>query len=433
MASTVSSDAPTEWRERSSRPDVVPSRGHSTWEHLFELRGRGVYESAHRATYDQPMAGGIPMIDLFAGCGGMTQGFVNEGFEPLLAVEWDQAAAATYAANFGEDHVVAGDIAEVKTADIPSARLIIGGPPCQGFSNLGLKNLDDPRNQLWREYMRFVQAAEPEVFVVENVDRFSKSPEFQMLLAEAENGALKGYKLTHAVLNAADYGVAQRRKRTIVIGSRIGEIPMPAPTHAKNPEPGSNLLPWRTLRDVIGKVPVEPGDTELPDSHETYFGARFPGPFKGLDIHIKRQPQPRSLERYSYVPPGGGRFNVPTELLPRCWREKPTGTTDVMGRGRWDAPSVTIRTEFFKPEKGQYLHPQWEPARVQERAPEWITGDPKRSVNRVITHYEASLIQDFPPNFQWVGTKIQIAKQIGNAVPVGLASAIARHVRVHLH
>lgn len=372
------------------------------------------------------------MIDLFAGCGGMTRGFANEGFEPLLAVEWDRAAAATYAANFGEDHVVAGDIAEVKTEDIPKARLIIGGPPCQGFSNLGLKNLDDPRNQLWREYMRFVEAAQPEVFVVENVDRFSKSPEFQMLLGETENGILKDYKLTHAVLNAADYGVAQRRKRTIVIGSRIGEIPMPEPTHAKSPEPGSGLAPWRTLRDVIGHIHEEPSTTELPESFQTYFGASFPGPFKGPDIHIKRQPQPKSLERYSYVPPGGGRFDVPTELLPRCWREKPTGTTDVMGRGRWDAPSVTIRTEFFKPEKGQYLHPQWEPASVQERAPQWIKGDPERSVNRVITHYEASLIQDFPMDFQWVGTKIQIAKQIGNAVPVGLAAAIARHVRHYL-
>lgn len=377
---------------------------------------------------------GIPMIDLFAGCGGMTQGFAREGFESTLAVEWDTAAAATYAANHdpSQTHVISGDIADVKTEDIPQAQVIIGGPPCQGFSNLGLKELNDPRNQLWREYMRFVRAAEPEIFVVENVDRFSKSPEFQMLLAEADHGVLKGYELTHAVLNAADYGVAQRRKRTIVIGSRVGKIAMPAPSHAKDPVPDSGLLPWRTLRDVIGGLPVDPATTELPESVETYFGATFPGTFKGLDIHIKRRPMPKSLERYSYVPPGGGRFDVPTDLLPRCWREKPTGTTDVMGRGRWDAPSVTIRTEFFKPEKGQYLHPQWEPAAGQDQNSRWIKGDPQRSVDRVITHYEASLIQDFPPDYQWVGTKIQIARQIGNAVPGGLAQAIARHVKPYL-
>ena len=372
------------------------------------------------------------MIDLFAGCGGMTQGFASEGFEPILAVEWDRAAAATYAANWGEDHVIPGDIAEVATEDIPRARVIIGGPPCQGFSNLGLKKLEDPRNQLWREYMRFVEAAQPDIFVIENVDRFSKSPEFQMLLDEAAHGVLKDYTLTHGVLNAADYGVAQRRKRTIVIGSRGDKIEMPAPTHAKAPLPGSDLLPWKTLRDVIGGLPIDPADTELPKSTETYFGTPMPGPFKGLALHIKRRPLPKSLERYSYVPPGGGRFDVPTELLPRCWREKPTGTTDVMGRGRWDAPSVTIRTEFFKPEKGQYLHPQWEPAAVQDPESPWIKGDPRRSVDRVITHYEASLIQDFPSTYQWVGTKIQIARQIGNAVPGGLARAIARHIKPYL-
>lgn len=378
------------------------------------------------------MTTGIPMIDLFAGCGGMTQGFVDEGFDPLLAVEWDRAAAATYAANFGEDHVIAGDIAAVETRDIPKARVIIGGPPCQGFSNLGLKDLNDPRNQLWREYMRFVGAAQPEIFVIENVDRFSKSPEFQMLLAEAERGALKDYELTHAVLNAADYGVAQRRKRTIVIGSRVGKVEMPEATHARKPAEGSGRKPWRTLRQVIGGLPVDPESSELPDSVTTYFGSPFPGAFKGRDIHIKRNPLPKSRERYSYVPPGGGRFDVPTELLPRCWREKPTGTTDVMGRGRWDAPSVTIRTEFFKPEKGQYLHPQWVPALDQDPESRWIKGDPTRSVDRVITHYEASLIQDFPKDFQWVGTKIQIARQIGNAVPGGLARALARRIKPYL-
>ena len=101
-----------------------------------------------------------------------------------------------------------------------------------------------------------------------------------------------------------------------------------------------------------------------------------------------------------------------------------------MGRMRWDFPSHTIRTEFFKPEKGAYLHPQWVPGR-QRRGddPRFIKGDPKLSVNRVVTHYEASLIQDFPRDYLWVGSKIAIAKQIGNAVPSGLARAIARQVR----
>ncbi|WP_407320113.1 DNA cytosine methyltransferase [Isoptericola halotolerans] len=373
------------------------------------------------------------MIDLFAGCGGMTLGFADEGFVPVLAVEWDRSAAATYAANFGEEHVIAGDIAGVRDVVIPPADLMIGGPPCQGFSNLGLKRLDDPRNQLWREYMRFIMKARPQVFVIENVDRFSKSPEFQMLTDEVERGMLKNYELSFGVLNAADFGVAQRRRRTIVIGSRVGKIELPSPTHARSPEPGSGLMPWRTVRDRIGGLPTRPGSTELPESVTEFFGEAMPGVFKGLDIHFRRDPRPLSLERYSYVPPGGGRFDVPTELLPRCWREKPTGTTDVMGRMRWDFPSHTIRTEFFKPEKGSYLHPQWVPdQRRRDDDRIFIKGDPNLSVDRVVTHFEASLLQDFPEDYQWVGSKIAIAKQIGNAVPSGLARAIARQVRPYI-
>lgn len=358
----------------------------------------------------------LTMIDLFAGCGGMTVGFVKEGFTSLLAVEWDRAAAATYAVNFGEKHTFWGDIADVTTDMIPHVDVVIGGPPCQGFSNLGNKSATDPRNQLWREYLRVVTTARPKVFILENVDRFSKSPEFQMLLDESDHGVISEYELTWAVLLAADYGVAQRRPRTIVIGSRIGRIEPPPATHSKMG--GGGLPSWETVRSRIGKLPFSPSTTELPASRVEVFGEVLPGPFKGLDIHFGRNPVAKSLARYDHVPPGGGRFNVPFDLLPRCWQEKPTGTTDVMGRMRWDAPSLTIRTEFFKPEKGQYLHPQWE-----EHGPR---------VNRVITHYEASLLQDFPPDFIWCGTKTEIAKQIGNAVPSGLAAAIARHIRPHL-
>jgi len=358
------------------------------------------------------------LIDLFAGCGGMTRGFVGEGFVPVQAVEWDLAAAATYAANFGEDHMFWGDIADWKTTDIPEVDVVIGGPPCQGFSNLGSQDVRDPRNKLWREYLRVVAAARPKVFVLENVQRFLKSSEFQLLLDEADHGIISDYTLSPGVLLAADFGVAQRRPRAIVIGSRIGEIPLPAPTHSKGGAGG--LRPWETVSSRIRGLPERLQTTELPGSKEPFFGQVLPGIFKSTDLHFGRQPRELSLARYDSVPPGGGRFDVPDHLLPRCWREKKTGTTDVMGRMRWDAPSLTIRTEFFKPEKGQYLHPQWDAKR------------PSRRVNRVITHQEASRLQDFPEDFVWCGSKIEIAKQIGNAVPVGLAAALARHVAASL-
>jgi DNA (cytosine-5)-methyltransferase 1 len=254
--------------------------------------------------------------------------------------------------------------------------------------------------------------------VIENVDRFLSSSEFQLLVGEAHHGVIKEYELSYGVLLAADHGVAQRRPRTIVIGSRVGRIPLPLSTHARKPAQGAAA--WRTVRDRIGRLPEHIETTELPAARTEFFGQTIPGTFKGLDLHFGRRPRELSLRRYDCVPPGGGRFDLPKELLPRCWRDKPTGTTDVMGRMRWDAPSLTIRTEFFKPEKGQYLHPQWEP------------DDSSRRANRVITHLEAALLQDFPDDFLWCGSKIEIAKQIGNAVPVGLAHAIARQVRAYL-
>lgn len=377
-------------------------------------------------TCDDPRRKGSPplgsgcvptLVDLFAGCGGLTSGFVAAGFEPALAVEWELSAAATYAANIGEDHIRWCDIADVQSSDVPSADVVIGGPPCQGFSNLGTKNPDDPRNKLWKEYVRIVLAANPQAFVLENVDRFSKSTEFALLMDALNGGSLRRWKhFEWKVLNAADYGIPQRRQRTILIASRVGPVALPAVTHAK--EPTGDLLPWTTVRSEIAGLPERPATTDLPNSTVTMFDGRsVPGIFKGEEIHIGRRPKAMSLERYDSIPPGGGRFDLPDHLMPNCWAKKMTGTTDVMGRMRWDAPSLTIRTEFFKPEKGQYLHPQWD------------AETPSKRVNRPITHYEASLLQTFDTDYMWCGKKIEIAKQIGNAVPPRLAAAIATSVK----
>lgn len=361
------------------------------------------------------------MIDLFAGCGGMTRGFVDaKDYKPVMSVEFDLHAAATYAANFGESHTYYDDIANIDNSEIPQVDLIIGGPPCQGFSNLGSRNVDDPRNKLWKQYIRFVQHAAPKVFVIENVDRFFSSSEFALLKHEARpEGRLKNYTLSAGFLLAADFGVPQRRKRTIVIGSRIGTIPLPIPTHAP-PDTLDDLPAWHTTRDVLTGLPKIPPIRDLPDSTIDMFGEDVPGAFKSVDLHIGRNPTPVSVERYRHIPPGGGRFDLPDHLLSRCWREKKTGTTDVMGRMRWDMPSLTVRTEFYKPEKGQYLHPQWD------------RDSPEDSVDRPITHLEAARLQSFPDSFVWCGTKIQIAKQIGNAVPPMLAEAIAHHLKPYL-
>ncbi|MCL8025036.1 DNA cytosine methyltransferase [Nocardioides bruguierae] len=211
------------------------------------------------------------LLDVFAGCGGMTRGFKDAGFDPIFAVEFDRAAAATYAANFG-DHIHAGDIADVSPEQIPPVDVMVGGPPCQGFSALGLRNVDDPRNDLWREYLRFVGTAHPKVFVLENVQRFRRSPQHQMLLDEAQGGSLQEYTLTSAVVVASDYGVAQKRPRTIVIGSRIGRIDVPAPTHSR--EPGLGTVRWEGVRSRIEPLMDTPTRAELPSATPSRSPAR---------------------------------------------------------------------------------------------------------------------------------------------------------------
>lgn len=349
----------------------------------------------------------IRTIDLFAGAGGLTLGFESANdeqrsvrFEPVLAVEHDSAAALTYKTNFATS-VIDGDIESVDPSTYPEAELILGGPPCQGFSPLGRDRDDRSRtalNSLWEHYLAAVIKVEPLAFVIENVPEFQKSAEFaELRLRMGSHPLLKGYGYRYGVLNAVDYGVPQRRRRGIFVAVRgLDEVPWPPPpTHGD-----SSLLarPYRTVRDAIGDLPPLP-TTDTPVMRDDR-----------QDLHIRRNPRGTSLERYRAIPEGGNRFDLQRsrpDLTPPCWLNKPTGTTDVMGRLWWDRPALTIRTEFYKPEKGRYLHP---------------------AQHRPITHREAARLQTFPDDFVFEGTKIEIARQIGNAVPPALARAIAQHL-----
>lgn len=356
------------------------------------------------------------LLDLFAGCGGMTRGFVDAGFDLVGAIEYDHAAASTYAANFGEDHVHCGDIAEF--TNVPTARVVIGGPPCQGFSNLGKRDPADARNKLWRDFVRVVLSADCDVFVMENVDRFAKSFEFVMLKLETgDAGRLADYEVQTFTLNAADFGVAQRRIRTFVVGSRIGRVE--APDHTNFREPKKDQKRWRSLRQALKGFPEIANPTpDLPDSFTEYFGGEVPGEFKLRDINVGRTYQDKSIQRYDLIPPGGNRTALPEDLLYECWKGH-RGSHDVLGRLEWSKPALTIRTEFFKPEKGRYLHPQWDKGG-------------RRRFNRALTHAEAALIQGFDDRHLWCGTKVQIARQIGNAVPPPLAHAVAKKIAQQL-
>jgi DNA (cytosine-5)-methyltransferase 1 len=311
----------------------------------------------------------------------MTRGFVDSGyFKPLLAIEVDADAADTYRANFG-DHVVRLPIEDVE--DIPRADVLIGGPPCQGFSPLNRAVVGFERRGLWRQYLRALKLVEPRAFVMENVPELLRSAEYGEFKKRARN---LGYTVEERVLNAADFGVPQRRLRAIAIGVRSDTVPWPEATHDEQT--------WVTFRRAVAGLPERPS---------------------GIDWHRKRSPRPESVLRYKAVPAdGGNRFEMQAKLdseelghlVPRCWREKPTGTTDVFGRLWWDRPAVTIRTEFHKPEKGRYLHP---------------------SAHRPITLREAARCMSFKDTFVFPEDQAMtsVARQIGNAVPPLLARRIA--------
>ena len=344
----------------------------------------------------------IRVVDLFAGAGGLTAGFhqASARFKTVSAVEMDLAAAASYEATFGKGIVFAGSIQEwLATATMPTdVDIIVGGPPCQGFSTLGKQDVEDERNKLWQHYAEAIVRLQPKYFVVENVAAFASSPQFQEFTELTENGSLKKYKFQHRILNAADFGAPQARRRAVIIG-HLADIDFPGfpePTH-------SDHVP---VREIFSKIPNIVDGIEYPDDRSVQFeGKKFAGPFVPRELHLGRNYRQASLDRFAKIPEGGNRFDIPYEMLSECWRKHKTGSADVMGRLHNDKPSVTIRTEFFKPEKGRYLHPD-------------------ATVMRAITHYEAAQLQGFPATHKFVGSKTAIARQIGNAVPIPLGRAI---------
>jgi DNA (cytosine-5)-methyltransferase 1 len=346
----------------------------------------------------------LKLVDLFSGCGGLTAGFHGTGYyRSVGAVEFDLAAASTYAANFGEDNIFQGDIADWVRRDLPVADVVIGGPPCQGFSTLGKRDIGDPRNSLWRRYVDALVKIRPAAFVLENVPQFQNSGQFHSLQQETKpDGMLSDYTLRYRAVVATNFGAAQLRRRFIVIGTRRDHPPIEVPV---GDVPKGR---WRTVRDAIWDLrnSVLPENTELPNDTDRFFGKQVRGVFKSSALDLARKYTDKSVERMESVPPEGDRRSIPPHLLPPCWVGRSAGM-DVYGRLRWGRPSVTIRTEFFKPEKGRYLHPE---------------------ENRALSHHEAARLQGFKDDFKWCGTKIDIARQIGNAVPVELAAGLARHV-----
>lgn len=314
------------------------------------------------------------VVDLFAGAGLFSYAFREEGFEIVQAVESDEFAAGSYRSNLG-DVLIAKDILEASPID--SCDVLIAGPPCQGFSTLGRRNPGDARNSLSLELLRWVDAANPQVIVVENVAPFLISLACGALAQEL---GLRGYSIDADVLNAVDFGVPQKRERAFLVATRTRRI-----FEARRIAAGH-----RSLIEAWNGLAAEPD---------------------GENLHEAPVPSELALSRMRTLPYGGDKRDIlrlAPELAAPSWFQYPGAVTDVWGRMRWEEPSNTLRTCFQNPSKGRYIHPEQD---------------------RVMTVREGARLQTIPDTWSFVGTRTRIVRQIGNAVPPLLGRGIARGVR----
>lgn len=344
--------------------------------------------------------------ELFAGGGGLAQGLRHAGVRPVAAVELDSYAADVFAANHPDVELFRKDVREISGQQLLAASssgrvdILAACPPCQGFSTLTTKYhrdnyTADPRNFLVGEVGRITRELQPAALMLENVPGLAGRgrPLLDSLIEDLEGN---GYVVDWSVLQVADYGVPQTRRRLVLLAGKGFSIPMPDPTHSQHGRDG--LPSWRTLRDAL-KIDAEPVRIDH---------AMAKGGFHTADWHIIRKLGEANLERLRHAVPGKGRGALPKDLRPDCHRDSDTGFTNTYGRMEWDQPSSTITAGCLSPSKGRFGHPE---------------------ELRTISLREAALLQTFPPSYKFVGDKIDSAcSVVGNALPCLFAEAIARRV-----
>lgn len=348
----------------------------------------------------------LTTLDLFSGCGGLSLGLRKAGFAVAVAVEIDKAAAETYERNIPGAIVLQKDIREVEPEDLKSligesrVSLIAGCAPCQGFCSLTSKYLrEDPRNELLRDMARLIGELQPDAVMMENVPGLATRGQ-HVLEQFTEELKRNGYTVESRIVQMADYGVPQYRRRLVILAGKGFSIPFPSPVHARSPAGGPNLLPWVTLRSAIWKMPPP---IRLSDAQ------RRGGPQK-LNWHVVRDLQPQTKARLRAAIPGKTWLEVDELLRPKCHRGDYRGFTNVYGRMVWDQVSVTITGGCTTPCKGRFGHP-----------------DRRRST---ISVREAALIQTFPMGYQFATDHMDSAcGMIANAVPPLFAELVGRQIR----
>lgn len=333
-------------------------------------------------------------LDLFSGAGGLSLGLRNAGFQMAAAIDNWQPAADSYAANFDHPHLVE-DIKNVDVGTLAACGIdapldvVAGGPPCQGFSVQRIGEDSDVRNFFVFDFARIVVEFRPRMFLMENVPGLlgKRGAAVARMFADLLHSA--GYLVAREVLEAADYGLPQRRRRVFFVGWPATEnisFSFPEPDHSKSD--------YRTVREAFSGLPSPP-DNFLPSPTDP--------------LHRRMRLSAKNMERLAMIPPGCGFESLPLEMRVACHRDGPDriGHRNVYGRLDPYRPSGTITARFDSFTRGRFAHP-WE--------------------NRNISLREGARLQGFPDGHVFRGTQEEIAAQIGNAVPPPLAEAVCRRM-----
>lgn len=345
----------------------------------------------------------ISALSLFSGCGGFSLGFSAAGFHVKGYLELEDYLRQIYKLNFPDSLELGSDITEISTNLLESFRerigvvdVIIGGPPCQGFSLSGKRLIADPRNVLFKHYLRFVDVFRPKLAVLENVRVLTsmKNPEGQFVKDEiSEEFRKHGYKIRCFEINAKDYGIPQHRERVMFIAVRndISAAPsLPEKTHGQASDIFSSVLPYRTFADACSDLAfIESGEKSADDLHEA---VKHPA-------HV--------IEWLWNVPEGcSAHDNEDPNKRP------PSGYNTTYKRQVWSEPASTVQTTFGMISGCRNVHP---------------------IATRSLTIREAARIQSFPDSYKFTGNLGAIRTGIGNAVPPLLAYQIACHVKAQLN
>lgn len=341
------------------------------------------------------------ILDLFAGAGGFSYGMEkNEYFQTVIAVDYNPNALATFKYNMPNTHIINGDITDVETKKLIietsqklQVNMIIGGPPCQGFSLKGKKlGLYDPRNYLFNEYLNIVEILQPNVFTIENVKALLSTSAGWFKNQIIEKVHKLGYQVSYGILNASAFGVPQARERAIFLCCKEKEINLPI---------GNGKIV--TVKDAIGDLAyLNSGEGSFEQEYlrepTSDYQRERRKRSKKLYNHKASNHSDIAIKKLSMIPPECGKEYLPLELL---GKQQFSGT---WGRLKWDTVSPTIDTRFDASSNGTNNHP---------------------FLNRAITPREAARLQSFDDEFVFIGAKVQIRQQIGNAVPPLMAKAIA--------